>query len=196
MRLRSNRVLDMSVTGDSDPPPNSPTRAHQTSRYETERPRSFDGKPESSVKDFFERFNECCNYNGWTHNKAIQAFPMALRGNAKVFYRSLEKEVKDSMEDLEGAFLEHYDSAERKWQLRSKLYNLRQGSSGLETFITKLDELAQRLEINDHTKLDLFIQGLENKLKNHILIKQPENYEEAVRAAKMKNSLSEDSNVD
>ena len=45
--------------------------------------------------------------------------------------------------------------------------------------------------------MDLFIQGLDQSLKTHLLLKQPQTFEQALRAARLKDSVQkQDSSVD
>ena len=69
--------------------------------------------------------------------------------------------------------------------MRVKLHELRQGSS-LETYINDLDTLARHLELPEQQKIHYFIFGLKPKLKQALLIRQPQTYDDAVTFAKRK----------
>ena len=54
-----------------------------------------------------------------------------------------------------------------------KLHELRQGSS-LETYINNLNALARNLELPEQQKIHYFIFGLKPKLKQALIIRQPQ----------------------
>ena len=68
--------------------------------------------------------------------------------------------------------------------MRVKLHELGQGSS-LETYINDLDTLAHHLKLPQQ-KIHYFIFGLKPKLKQALLIRQPQTYDDAVTFAKRK----------
>ena len=71
-----------------------------------------------------------------------------------------------------------------------KLHELRQGFS-LETYINHLDTLARHLELPEQQKIHYFIFGLKPKLKQALLIRQPQTYDDAVTFAKRKHHFAD-----
>ena len=71
-----------------------------------------------------------------------------------------------------------------------KLHKLRQGSS-IETYINDLDTLARHLELPEQQKIHYFIFGLKPKLKQALLIRQPQTYDDAVTFAKRKHHFAD-----
>ena len=71
-----------------------------------------------------------------------------------------------------------------------KLHELRQGSS-LETYINNLNALARNLELPEQQKIHYFIFGLKPKLKQALLIRQPQTYDDAVTFAKRKHHFAD-----
>ena len=95
------------------------------------------------------------------------------------------------------AILQHFNPPEKKWSLRSKTYSLKQEGRLLDEYASELNKYTTRLQMDPQTKLDLFIQGLDNSLKQHLLLKQPRTFDQALRAARLKDSVQQqDSNVD
>ena len=203
MILRSGRIINMPDQANQNENENQNDNEEQEAneernlrviKTEAAKPFTFSGSTDD-VKDFFERFNECCHFNNWRANETTRALPLYLKGDAKVFYRTLEQEVKDDMQQLEERFIEKFDTPESRWQLRTELFSLRQ-SDDLDAYISKLTSITQKLNTDDQTKLDLFIQGLKPSLKKHILMSQPRDFEAAVRTAKMKDSFTDDTKMD
>ena len=75
-----------------------------------------------------------------------------------------------------------------------KLHELRQGSS-VETYVNDLDTLARHLELPEQKKIHYFIFGLKPKLKQALLIRQLQTYDDAVTFAKRKHHFA-DTNLD
>ena len=74
--------------------------------------------------------------------------------------------------------------------MRVKLHELRQGSS-LETYISDLTSLAHHLELPEQQKIHYFIFGLKPKLKQALLIRQPQTYDDAVSFEKRKHHFAD-----
>ena len=78
---------------------------------------------------------------------------------------------------------------DRLYDMRVKLHELGQGSS-LETYINDLDTLAHHLKLPQQ-KIHYFIFGLKPKLKQALLIRQPQTYDDAVTFAKRKHHFAD-----
>ena len=74
--------------------------------------------------------------------------------------------------------------------MRVKLHELRQGSS-LEAYINDLDNLPRHLQLPEQQKIHYFIFGLNPKLKQARLVRQPQTYDDAVIFAKRKNYFAD-----
>ena len=83
---------------------------------------------------------------------------------------------------------------DRLYDMRVKLHELRQGSS-LESYINDLDTLARHLELPKQQMFHYFIFGLRPKLKQALLTRQPQTYDDAVTFAKQKHHFA-DTNSD
>ena len=74
--------------------------------------------------------------------------------------------------------------------MRVKLHKLRQGSS-LEPYINDLDNLARYSELPEQQKIHYFIFGLKPKLKQALLIQQPQTCDDAITFAKQKHRFAD-----
>ena len=91
---------------------------------------------------------------------------------------------------MKAALQDRYHTQDRLYDMRVKLHELRQGSS-LETYINELDNLARYLELPEQQKIHYFIFGLKPKLKQALLIWQPQTYDDAVTFAKRKHHFAD-----
>ena len=113
-----------------------------------------------------------------------------MRGAALITYEGLPAATKNNVILVQEAHTRKYNTPEKQWQLRSKLYSLKQEGDNLEQFIKTLDKLSQKCGVADNTKMDLFITGLNEKLKEALLLRQPANYNAALSYARLKQSAS------
>jgi len=156
------------------------------------KPSTFDGSLESDVVEFFQQFKECAIFNNWSDEQTRHAIPLYLIGNAKIFYRSLSNAIKIDMKTIKVAFINHYNSYDKKWQLRQSLYGLKQEEGKLDAYIENILDLTNRLQIPNQTRVDLFIRGLNNNLQYYLWGKRPKTILEAIQIARMKASLQEE----
>ena len=87
--------------------------------------------------------------------------------------------IKSSCKLSKAALRDRYHTQDRLYDMLVKLHELRQGSS-LETYINDLETLARHLELPEQQKIHYFIFGLKPKLKQALLIQQPQEYDDAV----------------
>ena len=148
-------------------------------------PTSFTGTAADNILDWLENFDHIAAHNVWNDQKQLQVIPVYLKDTALNFYRSLPDQTKADINLLKAALRDRYHTQDRLYDMHVKLHELRQGSS-LETYISDLDTLARHLELPEQQKIHYFIFGLTPKLKQALLIRQPQTYEDAVTFAKRK----------
>ena len=158
-----------------------------TTKLSTEiHPTPFTGTTANNIfLDWIESFDRIAAHNVWNDQKQLQVIPVYLKDAALNFYRSLPEQTKTDINLLKAALRDRYHTQDRLYDMRAKLRELRQGSS-LETYINDLNTLARHLELPEQQKIDYFIFGLKSKLKQALLIRQPQTYDDAVTFAKRK----------
>ena len=119
----------------------------------------------------------------------MQVIPVYLKDAALNFYRSLPEQTKTDINLLKAALRDRYHTQDRLYDMCVKLHELRQGSS-LETYINDFDTLTRHLELPEQQKIHYFIFGLKRKLKQALLIRQPQRYDDAVTIAKRKHHFA------
>ena len=136
-------------------------------------PSPFTGTAADNILDWLENFDCIAANNVWNDQKQLQVIPVYLKVAAFNFYRSLPDQTKDDISLLKTALRDRYHTQDRLYDMRAKLHELRQGSS-LETYVNDLDTLARHLELPEQQKIHCFIFGLKPKLKEALLIRQPQ----------------------
>ena len=157
-------------------------------------PTPFTGTAADNILDWLENFNQTAAHNVWNDQKQLQVIPVYLEDTALNFYRSLLDQTKTDKHLLKSALRGRYHTQDRLY-MRVKLHELRHGSS-LERYINDLDNLARHLELPEHQKIHYFIFGLKPKLKQALLIRQLQTYDDVVTFAKRKHHFADtDSNT-
>ena len=152
-------------------------------------PTPFTGTAADNILDWLENFDRIAAHSVWNDQKQLQVIPVYLKDTALNFYRSLPEQTKTDINLLKAALRDRYHTQDRLYDMCVKLHELRQGSS-LETYINDFDTLTRHLELPEQQKIHYFIFGLKRKLKQALLIRQPQRYDDAVTIAKRKHHFA------
>ena len=153
-------------------------------------PTPFTGTAADNILDWLENFDRIAAHSVWNDQKQLQVIPVYLKDTALNFYRSLPEQTKTDINLLKAALRDRYHTQDRLYDMCVKLHELRQGSS-LETYINDLDTLTRHLELPEQQRIHYFIFGLKRKLKQALLIRQPQRYNDAVTIAKRKHHFAD-----
>ena len=153
----------------------------------------FSGADEEDFQDFWTKVIRTKKFNGWDDKRTTEALALSFEKRASRFYDSLDYITKTNIKAIERSFREEFKPPEKLWRQRSQLYALRQDNKNLEEYIEQLEILTEGIRLDGETKLDLFINGLNTDLKQHLQLRQPKSYREAVRAARVKESIRKES---
>ena len=153
-------------------------------------PTPFTGTTTDNILDWIRNFDRLAAHNVWNDQKQLQVIPVYLKDAALNFYRSLPEQTKTDINLLKAALRDRYHTQDRLYDMCVKLHELRQGSS-LETYINDLDTLTRHLELPEQQRIHYFIFGLKRKLKQALLIQQPQRYNDAVTIAKRKHHFAD-----
>ena len=153
-------------------------------------PTPFTGTVANNILDWLENFDRIAAHNVWNDQKQLQVIPVYLKDTALNFYRSLPEQTKTDINLLKAALRDRYHTQDRLYDMRVKLHELRQGSS-LETYINDLDTLTPYLELSEQQKIHYFVFRLKPKLKQALLILQPQTYNSAATFAKWKHHFAD-----
>ena len=164
--------------------------AQLTTKLSTEiHPVAFVGTAAENILDWLESFNRIAIHNVWNDQKQLQVIPVYLKDTALNFYRSLPDQTKAYVNLLKDALRDRYHTQDRLYDMRVKLHELRQGSS-LEMYINDLDTLARHLELPEQQKIHYFTFGHKPKLKQALLIRQLQTYDDVVTFATWKHHFA------
>ncbi|MCO5613510.1 hypothetical protein L7F22_067787 [Adiantum nelumboides] len=125
----------------------------------------------------------------------LRAFPLVLKGEARVWYDALASPSKATWPTLYGAFLNKYSQGNTPKNLWKQLLQNRQGSLGdYNTYETNFTNLWERWVASlqsqggapNFLKRDKFVEGMFPTLKEKVEAKFPQTFEEAQEIAIVK----------
>ena len=125
-----------------------------------------------NVLDWLESFSRIVTHNLWNDKKQLQVIPVYIKDTALNLYRSLSDHTKSDVDLLKNALRDCCHSQDRRYDMRVKLHELKQGSF-CELYIRDLDNLTRHLQLPEQQKIHYFIFRLNPKLKQAPLIDNP-----------------------
>jgi len=159
----------------------------------TTKPPIFRGDGVDDVDQFLSSFDRYANFFSWPAEKRMRALPLSLAniGHANIWFNSLDDGAYESYDDLTALLRNQFDSSADKWLLRQELTQRKQGATEtVADFSADVRRQCQRLRLAKTEWLHILIQGLRPDIRSHIVLQQPDSFEQAERMAKLKEAVS------
>ena len=86
----------------------------------------FHGLNEEDAEDFCNNFELACLLAKYNDSMMLKAFPLVIKGEAKVWYNNISKPIKEDWSRLKESFLERYVPKESVQELLEALQWLQQ----------------------------------------------------------------------
>ncbi|MCO5577963.1 hypothetical protein L7F22_031800 [Adiantum nelumboides] len=157
---------------------------------------TFYGHHDENARDFMDSLEMAHLMAGRDQEEVkLRAFPLVLKGEARVWYDALAPPSKATWPTLYGAFLNKYGQGNTPENLWKQLLQHRQGSLGdYNTYESKFTNLWERWAASlqgqggapNFLKRDKFVEGMFPTLKEKVEAKFPQTFEEAQEIATIK----------
>ncbi|MCO5604251.1 hypothetical protein L7F22_058414 [Adiantum nelumboides] len=157
---------------------------------------TFYGHHDENARDFMDSLEMAHLMAGRDQEEVkLRAFPLVLKGEARVWYDALAPPSKATWPTLYGAFLNKYGQGDTPENLWKQLLQHRQGSLGdYNTYESKFTNLWERWAASlqgqggapNFLKRDKFVEGMFPTLKEKVEAKFPRTFEEAQEIATVK----------
>ncbi|MCO5604317.1 hypothetical protein L7F22_058482 [Adiantum nelumboides] len=157
---------------------------------------TFYGHHDENARDFMDSLEMAHLMAGRDQEEVkLRAFPLVLKGEARVWYDALAPPSKTTWPTLYGAFLNKYGQGDTPEDLWKQLLQHRQGSLGdYNTYESKFTNLWERWAASlqgqggapNFLKRDKFVEGMFPTLKEKVEAKFPQTFEEAQEIATVK----------
>ena len=156
---------------------------------------SFHGLNEEDAEDFCNNFELACLLANYSDGMMLKAFPLVIKGEAKVWYNNISKPIKEDWSLLKESFLARYAPKESVQDLLEALQWLRQ--EDLQSYVFYEEaflHLLSRLELSqvegerlpDFVVKEYFLTGLCKNLKLKVVCEMPKTFGEAIQVARLK----------
>ena len=154
------------------------------------KPRSFSGLPSEDVNEWLGKFERFSKFYNWSNAKKLGALTLLLEGPALAWYQTLPDEDTGSFANLCTALRDRFGAQNLEFLFRQELYSRKQGlGEPLAVYTEDIIKKCQRLALPDKDIMNIFINGLSDDLKTHVILNQPKTFAEAENLARLKDSV-------
>ena len=131
---------------------------------------TFHGFPQQDVREWIKKLEQIAKFYGWSNARKINVIPIALNGPARVWYYTLSEETISDLEELLDALSERFGAESLEFLFRQELYSRKQGvEEPLPTYTKDIIKKCQRLSLSDIELMNIFINGLNTRLRNSVI---------------------------
>ena len=155
------------------------------------KPRSFNGFPNEDVNEWLSKFDRFAKFYNWSNAKRLGAIALLLEGSALAWYHTLGEETTGNLTNLIDALKDRFGAQNLEFIFRQELYARKQGlTEPLSLYTEDIIKKCQRLSLSDKDMMNIFINGLSEDLKTHVVLNQPKAFAEAENLARLRDSVT------
>ena len=152
---------------------------------------TFHGFQHEDVKEWIEKFEQISKFYGWSNARKINIIPLALDGPARAWFLTLSEETVSDLESLLDALKDRFGAESLEFLFRQELYSRKQGNEEpLGVYTEDIIRKCQRLSLSDNELMNIFINGLNERIKNNVILKQPKSFAEAENYARLTDAVN------
>ena len=157
---------------------------------------SFNGLPNEDINEWLSRFETLAKFHGWSNAKKLNALPLSLGGPAKAWFDTQCPEAKADLTALIDGLKARFGSQSLEFLFRQELYARKQSpTEPLSLYTEDIIKKSQRLAFSDKDLMNVFINGLRDDVKNHVILNQPNSFAEAENLARLREAVSRNSGI-
>ena len=158
------------------------------------KPKMFNGFPTEDVNEWLLQFERYSKFYGWSNSKKLNALSLLLGGSASAWFQTLPNETTSDFNELVGELKTRFGSQNLEFFFRQELYSRKQGQNEpLALYTEDIIKKSQRLSLSDKDMMNIFVNGLNDAIKTHVLLNQPKTFAEAENLARLRDSVSKTS---
>ena len=156
------------------------------------KPPTFHGDGVQNIDQFLAAFNRHADFFSWSPEKRFRALPLSLVGHANIWFSSLSPDSYRSFDDLTRLLREQYNSPASLWLARQQLNQRKMAANEtVANYSADIRRQCQLLRISKPEWIHLFIQGLRPDIRDHLVLQQPQSFEQAEQMATLKEAISQ-----
>ena len=156
----------------------------------------FHGFPNEDVNEWLLKFERLSKFYGWSNAKKLGALPLLLGGTALAWFQTLPAESVADFKTLTDELKSRFGAQNLEFIFRQELYARKQGpNEPLSLYTEDVIKKCQRLSLSENEMMNVFINGLVDDLRNHVILGQPKAFAEAENLARLRNAVIRASGV-
>ena len=155
------------------------------------KPKMFNGFPTEDVNEWLLQFERYSKFYGWSNSKKLNALSLLLGGSASAWFQTLPNETTSDFNELVGELKKRFGSQNLEFFFRQELYSRKQGQNeSLALYTEDIIKKSQRLSLFNKDMMNIFVNGLNDAIKIHVLLNQQKTIAEAENLARLRDSVS------
>ena len=156
----------------------------------------FHGFPNEDVNEWLLKFERLSKFYGWSNAKKLGALPLLLGGTALAWFQTLPAESVADFKTLTDALKSRFGAQNLEFIFRQELYARKQGpNEPLALYTEDVIKKCQRLSLSENEMMNVFINGLVDDLRNHVILGQPKTFAAAENLARLRSAVKRASGV-
>ena len=151
----------------------------------------FCGGPNENVNEWLTKFERLSKFYNWSNAKKLGALPLLFGGTALAWFQTLPDETINDYATLIDELKTRFGAQNLEFIFRQELYARRQGQNEpLSMYTEDVIRKCQRLSLSDNDMMNVFINGLNNEIKTHVILNQPKSFAEAENLARLRHAVA------
>ena len=119
------------------------------------------------------------------------ALPLLFGGTALAWFKTLPDETINDYPTLIDELKTRFGAQNLEFIFRQELYARKQGQNEpLLMYTEDVIRKCQPLSLSDNGMMNMFINGLNNKIRTHVILNQPKSFAEAENLARLRNAVA------
>ena len=154
------------------------------------KPRSFSGLPSEYVTEWLRKFDQYAKCYTRNNAKKLGALSLLLDGPAQAWLHTQPPETANDFNALFDALKNRFGAQNLAFIFRQELYSRKQRpNQPLSCYTEDIIKRCQRLNISDNDMLNIYINGLADDIKTHVILNQRDTFAKAENLAKLREAV-------
>ena len=187
-RVRNRNTVNMVNSGPHEADPSAKGPAAWKKRPKVRPPAEFSGEGET-LPEFENCFRRYVKWENLDDEDAIQLIHFCMAGEARNYLDTLEEKDLNDTNSVFKKLKERFCPSSFKLLIHEKLCSEKmKESETINEYISRFTRMAQMLDLSEPQKIAQFTSNLRGPLKEHVIISNPENLNQAFERARLKAS--------
>ena len=153
------------------------------------KPCCFSGLPNEDINEWLSKFDHDAKFYAWSNTKKLGAMSLLLDGPAQAWLNTQPPDTTNDFNALCNALKDHF-GAQNLAFIRQELYSRKQRpNEPLASYTEDIVKKCQRLGITDNNMMNIYINGLVDDIKTHVILNQPDSFAKAENLARLRKAV-------